>query len=113
MKLMCQGYGTYGWNQFWASIFCFFMIMNDFGFPPASILNKNTIHIFRHDDYDKYSPNDLTFGNSKLSRTSCNNPSEQIDWLFTVQASQDLRMSALNCKMVNGSPVYTHNINFG
>ena len=35
LTLMSQAYGFIGWTQFWGAIFCYYVVANDFGFPPA------------------------------------------------------------------------------
>jgi hypothetical protein len=65
---MLQSYGNYGWCNFWAAIFNYFMVMNDFGFAPKNILNKNSINIYRHGPTDHYNPGDTQyFGNTNLA----------------------------------------------
>ncbi len=36
-----------------------------------------------------------------------------IDWIYTLHGQYDLRMSAVNCKIIGGKPVYTTSIAFG
>jgi sodium/potassium-transporting ATPase subunit alpha len=110
---MCQSYGYIGWIQFWGSIFAYYTTVYDFGFLPAQLNGKASINIFTSNSSDQYNPTDPYFGNTKLiGLTSC--PSgEQIDWIYTIHASQDLRMSALNCNMVNGVPTYSQKFNWG
>lgn len=72
MKLMGQSYGNYGWCNFWGAMFNYFMVMNDFGFAPKDILDKNTLKIFRHGDTDVFNPSDPYFGNTNLRK----NPKE-------------------------------------
>jgi hypothetical protein len=109
---MGQSYGNYGWCNFWGAIFNYFMVMNDFGFAPKNILNKNTIRVYNHAPTDIYNPSDTQyFGNTNLAAqpTVCI-ANDEIDWLYTVTSHQDLRMSALTCKTENGFAVYTPNI---
>lgn len=37
LPLMCQAYGFMGWTQFWGALFCYYVIANDFGFPPSQL----------------------------------------------------------------------------
>jgi sodium/potassium-transporting ATPase subunit alpha len=76
-------------------------------------MGKASINILLQNDQDVYNPTDPYFGNTKLvGLTSC--PSGQLlDWIYTKDASRDLRMSALNCNMVNGVPTYSQMFKWG
>jgi len=81
---------------------------------------KASIYIVPHASTDVYNPTDLYFGNSVLAanfNTRCatyTDPSYVLlDWVYTVHAFQDLRMSALNCAVVSGQAVYTQTFQWG
>jgi hypothetical protein len=68
---MSQAYGYIGWVQFWGALFSYYVVANDFGFPPASlqfIANKDLIPPATTDLYNPTLPN---FGNSNLNTDSC------------------------------------------
>jgi hypothetical protein len=45
MRLVAQSYGYIGWTQFWGSFFSYYVVVNDFGFPPGLLNGKATIDI--------------------------------------------------------------------
>lgn len=86
------------------------IVANDFGFPPFQLIMANGIFISEHNPQDVYNPSSAYFGNSKLASDvtngiikSCDDFKSEsvnknrvlIDWLYSKQASSDLRMSAL------------------
>lgn len=86
------------------------IVVNDFGFPPFQLVMANGIFISDHNPQDVYNPTSAYFGNSKLANdianrtiktcsdftsSSINKNRSLIDWLYSKQASSDLRMSAL------------------
>lgn len=95
-----------------------FIIMNDFGFPPFQLLFSNGIFLYNHNDQDVYNPTDPFFGNSRLKAaniTNCdsfNNAAELADWLYMKQAKSDLRMSALECKPIPGGVSFKNYFDF-
>ena len=110
---MSQAYGYMGWTEFWGGMLCYYVVANDFGFLPADLQFKASQAIVVPKQQDIYNPTAWNFGNSNLSHTSCSNNSEMIDWIFTKDATVDLRMAAVNCNMVNGVAIYTQSFNFG
>lgn len=102
-KLFVQGYGMKGFANYFVCQLNWFIIMNDFGFPPFQLVFSNGIFIFDHADQDIYNPTDPFFGNSKLKAANPTNceaykgGTELIDWLYMKQGKSDLRMSALVC----------------
>ena len=70
---MSQAYGYIGWTQFWGGLFCYYVVANDFGFPPAELQFKANEMIVIPAENDIYNPTAWNFGNSKLSHTSCAN----------------------------------------
>ena len=120
MKLMAQSYGYVGFVQCWGSLFAYYTVVFDFGFRPEELNGKASIYIVPHADTDVYNPTDSFFGNSLLASkysTSCPAAgvadSVQLDWVYNNHASQDLRLAALNCAVVNGTAVYTQMFNWG
>ena len=109
IKLFVQGYGFKGFINYFACQLAWFIVMNDFGFPAFQLLYTNGISIYLHADSDLYNPTSPYFGNSKLAAagyTKCSDftsNAQLIDWLYSRQASTDLRMSALNCH--EGTPL--------
>ena len=97
---MAQGYGWMGWSSFFVSLFSFFVVMNDFGFPTGNLMFKNLTYVYEANSYDVYDPTSPTFGNTKLIGKTCSdfeNDKILIDWLFSKTAEADLRMTALKC----------------
>ena len=113
LTLMAQAYGYIGWTQFWGGLFAYYVVANDFGFPPASLQFTANLNMIAPAEGDVYNPTAWNFGNTKLSATSCDNSSEMIDWIYTKHAAYDLRMSALSCSIVGGRAVYSQQIAFG
>lgn len=113
MTLMSQCYGYIGWTQFWGALFSYYVVANDFGFPPSELQYKANENLVAPNANDIYNPTAWNFGNTNLNANSCQNDSIMIDWIFTQHAHIDLRMAALNCRMVNEKPIYTQIINFG
>lgn len=114
LKLMSQCYGYIGWTQFWGSLFSYFVVANDFGFTPSSLLFSTNTDLILPAPDDAYSETAWNFGNSHLSSTSCDNHKEMIDWIYTHHARVDLRMAAVKCTLdANGLPIYSPIFNFG
>jgi hypothetical protein len=110
LKLFLQGYGLKGFCNFFACMLAWIIVVNDFGFPPFQLVMTNGIFISNHNEQDIYNPSSAYFGNSKLANDiahgtiktcddfkseSVNKNRALIDWLYSKQASSDLRMSAL------------------
>ncbi len=108
---MAQGYGLKGGCSYVISQIAFFIVMNDYGFPTKQLLFKNGIFILPQNSNDVYDPTLANFGNSKITAgMTCdqyNSQSVLIDWLYSQQASADLRMSALSCQMIGTSAKFT------
>jgi len=73
-------------------------------FLPGELNGKASINVVRHAAQDVYNPTDPFFGNTNLATkysTSCpkmgNSDYVLLDWVYTQDAFQDLRMTALNC----------------
>lgn len=120
MRLMAQSYGYIGFLQFWGSLFAYYTVVNDFGFLPGELNQKASINIVPHSDSDIYNPSSPYFGNSVLfNKYSTKCPSSQdsdyalLDWVYNVHASQDLRMTALNCRLENGQAIYSQMFKWG
>ena len=107
LKLFLQGYGLKGFCNFFACMLGWLIVANDFGFPPFQLYMKNGIFLYKHNPQDIYNPTDAYFGNSKLAGdissgaiktcSDFNSKTVLIDWLYSQQASWDLRMSAVEC----------------
>lgn len=121
MPLMCQAYGWMGWTQFWASMFCYYVVLNDFGFPPASLQFTANIPVYMPANSDVYNPNLPSFGNSLaqsyIDKGSCPDPKgenwEMIDWIYTKHSYVDLRLGAIKCSIENGKVVFSQVFNWG
>jgi sodium/potassium-transporting ATPase subunit alpha len=104
MKLIAESYGYMGFQQAWGGFFAYYTVMYDFGFRPADLNWKASLSIVEHAQSDVYNPTDPFFGNSNLqSHYSLKCPTigdpnlHVLDWIYNKHASQDLRMTALNC----------------
>ena len=40
LTLMAQAYGYIGWTQFWGGLFAYYVVANDFGYPPSELQFK-------------------------------------------------------------------------
>lgn len=111
---MSQAYGYIGWIQFWGALFCYYVVANDFGFPPASLQFIANESLVVPKDTDVYNPTAANLGNTNLNPTDCNaNSSEMIDWIYNIHGHIDLRMAAVSCRMVGSNAVYSQTIGFG
>lgn len=126
-KLLVFAYLQMGVIQTCGGFVCYFMVMNDFGFPPASLLYTILKPYFEHNHYDVYNPNVPFFGNTNIK---CENGALQfinkdvvngeadsggisLDWLFMNHGQQDLRMGMLEEKCTETAPFVKHSIEFG
>jgi hypothetical protein len=64
--MFIQGYGLKGFATYFVCQLNWFIIMNDFGFPPFQLLFSNGIFIFLSKESDSFNPTDPYFGNSLL-----------------------------------------------
>lgn len=122
LTLMAQAYGYQGWTEFWGAMLCFYVVFNDFGFPPAQLNGIANLNMIISNQGDVYNPSHPTFGNTYLltyySRT-CPSSSDSnyfmIDWVYTNSAIYDLRNTFLNCNMnaAGTATVYTQAITYG
>lgn len=110
MRLVAQSYGYIGWTQFWGAFFSYYVVVNDFGFPPGLLNGKATIDIIKPAHNDMYNPNSPYFGNSEMAHYAGLNqcpPKERLDWISNTFAGVDLRMAGHTCAIVSGVTVYT------
>lgn len=109
MTLMSQAYGYIGWTQFWGSIFCYYIVANDFGFPPSSMQFIANSNIVIPNSSDQFNPSDPPYyGNTVLAKLDAEKdqilpgcsgfPEKMVDWIYTEHAKIDLRMAAFSCK---------------
>lgn len=113
LRLLLSTYIYLGTVQAFGAFLTYFIIMQDFGFNPTSLiflLNKDYIE---HNPGDIYDPNDSTFGNTNFQcelsddgswvpRSIMENKEggyepTAVDWLFLNDRRQDLRMGFLEC----------------
>ena len=128
-KLISFSYLQLGFMQAIAGFLCYFIIMNEFGFPPASLYKFINRPYFPHASTDIYDPSKNFFGNTRVScvngiltsigsdstdRTSVTTSDldgKSIDLLATNDAQQDLRMGYLanNCSnsTQSANPAFT------
>lgn len=91
MTLMCQAYGYQGWTEFWGGMLCFYVVFNDFGFPPNQLFMTANLNMTKSNPGDVYNPTDTYFGNSYLqqnystkcpdSTASLDGPIVMVDWV--------------------------------
>lgn len=131
-KLICISYLQTGIIQTCGGYLTFFLVMNDFGFSPGNLLGLITKPYLHHNPGDVYNPNDEFFGNTNAECKNgilqvINAPKDRdqiedeslkiigytLDWLFTLDISQDLRMGYLsnNCSATTG-PKVGHQFDF-
>jgi sodium/potassium-transporting ATPase subunit alpha len=119
LPLMCQSYGFMGWAEFSGAILSYYVICNDFGFPPSQLQFKANIQMWYPSEGDVYNPALPSFGNSMaqhaINSNTCPSKSsmDMIDWIYTKHASIDLRMAALKCEIVNGTVKISQQFAFG
>ena len=94
----------------------YFVVFNDFGFPPSSLIGVANLYMVQSNPGDVYNPTHPTFGNTAAlqyvtSLNRCPTTSDvnypMIDWVYLDSAFSDLRMSMLSCSIVNGAVVFT------
>ena len=131
-KLMAVSYLQMGLIQTCGGYLTYFLVLNDFGFTPLSLIRLITQPYIHHNAGDVYDPTHEFFGNSNVQCTNgvleaitapkgkdeLKNDTLKIvgytlDWLFTQDISQDTRMGFLsnNCSSTTG-PKVSHLIDF-
>lgn len=84
-------------------MFCYYVVANDFGFPPAELQFRANIPIWQPAAGDVYNPSIPSFGNSLAQKAIADNACpetkswDMIDWIYTKHAWIDLRLGALKC----------------
>jgi sodium/potassium-transporting ATPase subunit alpha len=66
LTLMAQSYGYQGWIEFWGGIAGYYMVFNDFGFPPSQLLMLANVNMTNSNPGDIFNPTHPTFGNTYL-----------------------------------------------
>ena len=118
---MAQDYGYQGWTAFWGGMLSFYVVFNDFGFPPAELNGIANLSMTISNPGDVYNPTHPTFGNTYLLQKyskSCPSSSDSnyfmIDWVYTNSALFDLRNTFLKCDIdSSGNAVYTQGMKWG
>jgi sodium/potassium-transporting ATPase subunit alpha len=116
MTLMCQAYGYMGWTEFWGSIFTYYVVLNDFGFPPSQIQFIANVNLFPSNPTDVYNPEHFAFGNTAVPTNSCPSASQSsmVDWIYTASSQYDLRVTMITCyPKPDGQPVWSQIVNWG
>jgi len=125
MTLMAQAYGYQGWIEFWGGLFGYYVVFNDFGFPPSTLQFIANLYLIKSNPGDVYNPTHPTFGNTYLQdnyMTKCpilqdggggDSNIEMVDWVYMKSSDFDLRVTMLQCTMVGGSPVFSQVVNWG
>jgi sodium/potassium-transporting ATPase subunit alpha len=98
-------------------MYAYFMVFNDFGFPPSQLLLTANLPSYTSNPGDIYNPSHPTFGNSYLYanyQTTCPSTSDanynMVDWVYLQSAQYDLRVIMLKCSVVNGKAVFSQAI---
>jgi sodium/potassium-transporting ATPase subunit alpha len=128
-KLMCVSYLQGGYFQTCGGFLTFFLVMNDFGFTPGSLIGLIAKPYLPHNPGDVYDPTHEFFGNTNVkcqngTLMSINPPDREsvnkfnvegytLDWLFNNDINQDTRMGFLSnlCSNTSG-PKVEHSIKF-
>ena len=69
-KLMSFTYLQIGWIQGLSGMLVFFVVMNDYGFKPHSLVMLNQLNGFYPNDSDVYNPNEPNWGNSNWANSN-------------------------------------------
>ena len=120
-KLMGVAYLQMGLIQTCGGFLTFFLVMNDFGFTPGSLIGLISKPYLHHNPGDVYDPNHPFLGNTNVkcdgSILKSINPSPReeinsstthgftLDWLFTTDINQDTRMGFLSHNCGSGSAI--------
>ena len=124
-KLMTVAYVQMGLIQTCGGFITYFLVMNDFGFSPASLIQLIIKPYLPHNDGDVYDPNHEFFGNTNVKCDAAGQlvaivapegkdeitdktlkiAGYTLDWLFTTDINQDTRMGFLsnNCAAAAGA----------
>ena len=123
MTLMCQAYGYQGWTEFWGGMLCFYVVFNDFGFPPNELFMTANLNMTKSNPGDVYNPTDTYFGNSYLqqnysnkcpqSKATLDGPIVMVDWVTDLTGEYDLRNTMLKCQVIGGKAVYSQQVKWG
>lgn len=127
-KLLCLSYLQLGVIQTAGGFLTFFLVMNDFGFPPGSLLGLISVPYLHHNPGDVFDPNHRFLGNTNVKcdgnilkninptgRESINTDTingHTLDWLFTQDINQDTRMGFLDYSCANNDEKATSLIKF-
>lgn len=120
-KLMTVSYLQMGLIQTCGGFLTFFLVMNDFGFTPYSLVGLISRPYLPHNEGDVYDPTHPFFGNSNVQCSggilkSIVAPDRDeiqkddiegytLDWLFTTDLNQDTRMGFLKNQCGNSSGI--------
>jgi sodium/potassium-transporting ATPase subunit alpha len=128
-KLLVYAYLQIGIIESAAGFISYFLVLNDFGFPPGSLSRLVTKPYFPHNPSDRYNPSAPFFGNTNVSCNSdgklisldtlstrsdvetSDSLGKTIDWLFTKDILQDTRMGYLSNSCSTG--ISANSIVFG
>ena len=110
-RLLTNVYFQTGIIQTCAGLMSYFIIMNCFGFSPGALVRLASQPYFSHNPGDTYDPRQPFFGNTNVQcvegvltyfedygrdhREKDNLHGVNIDWLYTLDQDQDLRMGFL------------------
>jgi len=109
-RMITTAYFQMGALQVFGCFLCYFYVLNDFGFPPMQLIQlqyKNGVWSKNTDTYDPYSYN---WGNSYVGdycnkmtgspydfNSATNGSYQPVDWLYLLNALQDLRNIFIRC----------------
>ena len=99
---------------------CYFVVFNDFGFPPSQLSMVANLYMTQSNPGDVYNPTHPTFGNTYLLQnymTSCPTSSDSnnimVDWVYTLSSQYDLRNTMLKCTVSGATVVYSQYVEWG
>ena len=112
-KLITHAYLQMGEIASAGGFYAYFVVMNDFGFPPGILFGLSQKKAVLPKDDDVYNPSLANLGNSNLP-TSCGPnikapDTDIVDWLSNGNGKKDLRMAYTKCE--NGR--FVSEVNFG
>ena len=125
-KLMTVSYLQMGLIQTCGGFLTFFLVMNDFGFSPYSLIGLISKPYLPHNSGDVYDPTHPFFGNTNVQcsngvlksivapdRDEINKDNIEgftLDWLFTTDLNQDTRMGFLKNECGSSSTIKVSNL---
>jgi hypothetical protein len=107
LGMIFHSYGYIGWIQFFGALLTFFVVANDFGFPPITLLSIGGNYNLIKGIDNSSSFIDWDHSAYRLNQFSCQNNFYPLDWSSIGDLGTDLRLFFFDCSMVNNRSFYS------